>query len=344
MMTPQAAWSLLGLQPCDDVRAVKSAYAAKLKAIDPDSDIDAFQQLRLALRVAQQDAAWRADSREEHSEEQDATEDAQGGFGEEMFTAANAMGNERLQVGEPLTDGDAATENTTTENTGRDSAYDRAPAEEDARWATEIDTAEQHSQNIRHQLFNTPDGQLDEAALYGAVQALLHDPRMENIGFAEQVEEWLASTVVQTIPRSDSIIPFLVQYFHWDHELAAVNARRMPYLAALRGEDLRCIASLQKPTHKWHRAFRLLSRPGNVKLSWSDQIGQVKAVRELLASLRYHNPAVEQHFDPETLGRWESAIANADGGKRMEGAYWVLGLCTAALSFQIVTRWLESLG
>ncbi|MGB3929553.1 MAG: hypothetical protein WBL20_11370, partial [Sphingobium sp.] len=58
-MTPAAAWRLLGLAPTDDKRAIRSAYAARLKAIDPDADRDGFAALRAArdLALAEADAA-----------------------------------------------------------------------------------------------------------------------------------------------------------------------------------------------------------------------------------------------------------------------------------------------
>ncbi|TJZ64483.1 J domain-containing protein [Chitiniphilus eburneus] len=45
-------WSLLGLEPTDDLRAVKRAYARLLKGIDAEVDPDGFQQLRGAYEHA----------------------------------------------------------------------------------------------------------------------------------------------------------------------------------------------------------------------------------------------------------------------------------------------------
>ena len=43
-----SAWDILGLAPTQDVRAIKRAYAAKLKTTRPDDDAQAYQDLREA--------------------------------------------------------------------------------------------------------------------------------------------------------------------------------------------------------------------------------------------------------------------------------------------------------
>jgi hypothetical protein len=45
-------WDELGIGPCDDPKAVRRAYAARLKKLDPDKDPAAFARLREALEWA----------------------------------------------------------------------------------------------------------------------------------------------------------------------------------------------------------------------------------------------------------------------------------------------------
>jgi hypothetical protein len=45
-------WDELGIAPCDDPKAIRRAYAARLKKLDPDRDPEAFARLRRALEWA----------------------------------------------------------------------------------------------------------------------------------------------------------------------------------------------------------------------------------------------------------------------------------------------------
>jgi hypothetical protein len=45
-------WDVLGISPCDDPKAIRRAYAARLKKLDPDRDPSGFARLREALEWA----------------------------------------------------------------------------------------------------------------------------------------------------------------------------------------------------------------------------------------------------------------------------------------------------
>ena len=45
-------WDELGIAPCHDAKAIRRAYAARLKKLDPDRDPEAFARLRYALQWA----------------------------------------------------------------------------------------------------------------------------------------------------------------------------------------------------------------------------------------------------------------------------------------------------
>jgi hypothetical protein len=45
-------WDVLAIAPTDDAKAIRRAYAARLREIDPDREREAFARLRAALEWA----------------------------------------------------------------------------------------------------------------------------------------------------------------------------------------------------------------------------------------------------------------------------------------------------
>lgn len=59
------AWQQLGIEPTTNLRAIKKAYAIKLKQIDQDTQPDQFISLREALQTAQYEAQYELSDQEE---------------------------------------------------------------------------------------------------------------------------------------------------------------------------------------------------------------------------------------------------------------------------------------
>lgn len=57
----EGAWDILGIAPTDDARAIRSAYATRLKTIDPEVDPQAFIQLRAAFEAVRGQGAWQVE-------------------------------------------------------------------------------------------------------------------------------------------------------------------------------------------------------------------------------------------------------------------------------------------
>ncbi|MCR9003706.1 J domain-containing protein [Rahnella perminowiae] len=51
-MSGQGIWSVLGIEPTQDLGVIKRAYARKLKNTRPDSDPQGYQRLREAFEAA----------------------------------------------------------------------------------------------------------------------------------------------------------------------------------------------------------------------------------------------------------------------------------------------------
>ncbi len=63
-MTRMTSWEVLGIEPTDDVKQIKSAYARKLKIYHPEEDPEGFQHLRLAYEEALESAKNEQESQE----------------------------------------------------------------------------------------------------------------------------------------------------------------------------------------------------------------------------------------------------------------------------------------
>ena len=58
-LIPEDPWRVLGIEATDDPRAVKRAYARRLKLIDQEKQAPAFEELRAAYERAREVAEWR---------------------------------------------------------------------------------------------------------------------------------------------------------------------------------------------------------------------------------------------------------------------------------------------
>lgn len=204
-------WAALGIEPTADQRAIRVAYTRKLKAIDPENDPQAFIALREAYERAQQQAEW-VDLPDE-DDESDGDDAASPALYEEEEAAGYAYS--------PITG-------------ARVPINDSRP-DPDAPW------------RALHDLL-LPDGTrrqppFDEAwqrELGDAIDAVLADPRLEQVGFQADADRWLAELLARAWPASDAILLRLAKAFGWDRraEGSAYQSPAIDYInARLREAD-----------------------------------------------------------------------------------------------------------
>ena len=324
-MSPAQAWKRLGLEPCSDERAVKRAYAAKLKSIDPDKDIEGFGKLRQALEVARNEARWRKEDEErgvdpdqpladeDHVADVDYADDYGGvDYYEDSLPAPQPPRANPEVEGEPI-----------------EELEEPEPSEPDPINA--------HFRDLQDALFRQDFTSEDDRKACDALDAILSDERISQVGFSEDVEGWLAQIFDRSIPNSDSAIMRADRHFGWRQEIERANPRWQIQFVARRAADLECMDVLQNTDHRWHEAYVALRKGSPDNYSFSERMRLQPLIADLISSLRHHNPAVEHEFNPDVVDAWIEAGSSGPAREliQSEGISWFGWLVLLTLFWQL---------
>lgn len=184
-------WDVLGIAPTSDTSAIRRAYARRLKAIDVDRDPPAFMALREARDIALDEAA--AGLHDGTTPDDLANAPAASGPAEEVAPA-----------GRPA----------------ESAAAERAP-----------DTVDHHLPAIERLLLAGEAGDAIEAAFIRHFEAMLADPRLDEIAFYDAVERRVAELLAHTIPRSDPVLEPVADRLGWMDRADQVG--QLPVIAFL---------------------------------------------------------------------------------------------------------------
>ena len=295
MSYARSAFRLLGLAETDDVRAIKRAYAAKLKAINPDEDVAGFQALRDALATATGYARYAAEQAAAGDADDDADDDYYGEDYGETYEEDDAGPTRRFIRPAPTASADV----------------DNPPEwDADAEVATMPDrppsTAELFIAALEAEAVAFPDKPPLDAevsdGLMAAFQALLADPAYETVDGQEDLEHWLAHVLPQFAPWADGLLWRASYHFGWEAEIDKAQANWAFANAAQRARDVGVVVQLMRPDDPGHAAFMALN--GYTSFSRLKRKDKKSAVK-LKQSLAFHLPEIDAGLDLDSVGELE---------------------------------------
>ncbi|HUD30282.1 MAG TPA: hypothetical protein VMQ93_15545 [Novosphingobium sp.] len=331
-------WSELGIAPTGEARAIRSAYAARIKTMDLDADVAGYARLReardVALRLAKTIAAGDVPAADDEDlpEHEDldwvpfdpfADEPAPPGWLHAAPTLSGQWQADPALSARPATpDGELIGRISPLIGADSGVADDAiAPAGVDPFTAPLVEGHEQ-SASVGPEALQSPFARLaamldpegaaglaplseaEEAQALGLLRAVLDIVHHSDITGQDEMETWLAQLFAESWPRSAPLLDETEAAFEWNREWGKVDARpAIEYLGArLRG--YRFQRKVAENGHRYHKAWVELGRPGKAGPLRFLRAGGAD-VRGLLAGIRRHFPEVEEHLDAERVASWE---------------------------------------
>lgn len=332
-MSDAFPWSTLGIAETSDQKAIRQAYAAAIKAMDPDSDVEGFATLRrardLALstaRIARKDTSLDDPSTPGPATPEDMPPPSRWGHAapdlagdwiyDDALTARPASGSDTLGYGSlssrpngETTHGKALSLSLPWNGTGLAAPVLDGYGEVEAALGL---TPGQSPMERLEDLLTLSDGSfrddpLDEASevvARRAMRTIFEEARETDVTRHDRVEGHLASLLANSWPRSAPLLEEAAQAFNWSAEWDRFDARPAIAFIGHRLRGLRFVARVEEPDHRYHRAWAELRRPGaapfwrRLQMSSSDIAG-------LLSGIRHHFPEVEEQLDTARVASWE---------------------------------------
>lgn len=291
-------WAVLGIEPTADKGAIRRAYAARLKAMDVDRDVEGFA----ALRAARDAALVLAKGMEEAPV---ASELALADEGPRFEGGPiGASWDEQEDQPAPATVGSTEPETETQDQPQQPTPpailYDLLfPNGEYC-----ADGLESHDLQIA----------LD------CLHAIADDAQSSPVDRERAIEEWLALQLATAWPRSTFLVEPAAARFHWaetEGQLTEIPAVR--FLNA-RLAGMRFVSVVGLKAHPLHKAWVELSREGPMNVL-SRLRTRRKDVAALLADIRTHYPEAESYLDPVRVSSWEASPSS--GGLSVGRWIWI---------------------
>lgn len=283
-------WSSLGIDPTADERAIKRAYAAKLKEIDVETEPAKFIALRKQFEQAQSEARWiGADEDEDWDDEDDWDEEADEASDTEA-AVSGPMDADLWALGD--VGGDAFT----------------APVvpllERATPWGEARDRVAGHFADIEAALRSADAGR--EAAIDRAARALWAEPALETVDAAGDVEQRLAHIVLNHGVAAAYLLRLASWHYGWIKRAQQVGTGWPITEVGRRAAAENWFQKVEDGSSGYSETVLRDLETGPTG-SWARDWLRKRQVREFLAAMRRHYPEGEYRFDPDIVAAWETA-------------------------------------
>ena len=301
-------WSTLGVEPTNDEREVRRAYARRLKEVHPEDDPDGFQALREAYERALDMArrGWAVPPPRTRNRKKKADP-----VGETPSADANWATEDADRWSEPGADADDVWDDAEPER------WDEAPPPEPelspevlAEFEAEQKRQDAHAALCEQlgALLRQPSAPSDEAL--SVMLRLFRSPAMDSLRVHANTEYWLAAAIARGGPAADSLIEPAIRFFGWDDARIGLDLSHA-YPVLRRREAAQAIAQLARPLTVGHDAWKALRAKQTPLRRLADRLDPFlsQQVASLLARASHDLPELQGHLDPDAVATWRARFA-----------------------------------
>lgn len=308
-------WTTLGIDPTNEERDIRRAYARRLKEVHPEDDAAGFQALREAydnaLNLARRGWAVppsRTPSRKKKTEapaeqpQLDAAQDSAAGWDDGEDRRWDHVSRDPDTEGWDGPDARAWSEPSPP---SRPSLSAEEQAELDAERARQT-VHDQLCQQLSAML-SQPDARADD--LTGLLLQIFRSSAMDSLQTHSDTEYWLARLLSHGGPAADALLEPTIQFFRWENQRIGIDMSHAE--PVLRRRDIRrTLDGLSRPGTPGHEAWKSLRTKQTLFRRVADRfdLDLDRQVSELLQRMHQDLYGLEAQLDPKAVATWRARL------------------------------------